>query len=93
MVDSVIQGSDVGQFGFNKNNILAGAMGALILRHCVHLTCIPKIVFSKQVSASQLLSALDNWAEEWENNPDQTLAVRTDDTLNYFLMFIVNKKL
>lgn len=90
VVDSVIQGSDCGQFGYNVNNILAGTMSALILRHCMHFPYIPNIKFSKHVDASQLLAALDNLTQELKTNPDQALAVRTKDTLNYFLMFITN---
>jgi hypothetical protein len=90
VIDSVTQGLDVGQFGGSKNNLLAGAMAALMLRHCVHLACVPAIEFSKQVGASQLLSALDNLKEELATNPDKALVVHTENTLNYFLMFITN---
>lgn len=90
VIDSVTQGSDIGQFGYNKNNILAGVLGALILRHCIHLSCIPNIKFSKQVDAELLLLALDRWAEKLAVNSDQALAVHFEDTLNYFLMFITN---
>lgn len=90
IINSVIQGAGAGQFGNDKNNLLAGVMSALILRHCMHFPCIPNIVFSKQVGASQLLAALDNLAEERSVNPAQTLSVHAEDTLNYFLMFITN---
>lgn len=93
VVDSVTPGSDVGEFGANKNNLLAGVMGALILRHCIHLSCVPHIRFSKQVGSGQLLSALDHFAGELAIRPDQALSVRTEDTLNYFLMFIANGSL
>jgi hypothetical protein len=93
VVNSVTPGVNAGQFGANKNNLLAGTMGALILRHCIHLSCLPRIQFSRQIDASQLLSALDNLAEALATNPEQTLAVHTQDTLNYFLIFIANGSL
>lgn len=93
VINSVAQGSAIGQFGHNKNNLLAGAMAALMLRHCVHFSCLPDIKFSKQVDASQLLAALDQYSTELKTNFDKALAVQTEDTLNYFLLFIMNKNL